>query len=224
MAVPPADDRERSLSAPRSARARRLLTGVLALTLLAAVVALGVVLWERRGRADDVQAQRDRVMAQAEQFLLRIGTFGPDLLEGEQMPQFREQVAEVLTDKATAEFEAQVVVAEQLVAQQQAERDAEVFGTGVATLDEDSATALVAGAFTNTVGGEAGAPFPVYLRLQLVLVDGEWLVDDFGSAVADEEAGGGLPGEGAPVPAPGTEPGAEPSAQPSTEPSGGATP
>ncbi|NYG53697.1 hypothetical protein, partial [Nocardioides perillae] len=107
MAVPPADDRERPLTGgPRGARARRVLTGVLALALLAGVVALGVVLWERRGRADDVQAQRDRVMAQAEQFLLRIGTFGPDLLEGEQMPQFREQVAEVLTDKATAEFEA----------------------------------------------------------------------------------------------------------------------
>lgn len=224
MAVPPADDDGRSLSAGR--RLRLPLTAVLAVALVVSAVALGLVLWERRGAADDLQAERDRVMAQSEQFLLRIGTFGPELLEGEQMPEFRERVAEVLTDKAAAEFETQVVVAEQLVAQQRAQRTAEVFGTGVATLDEDSATALVAGAFTNTVGDRAGAPFPVYLRLELVKVEGEWLVDDFGSAVAEEETGA-LPGAG-----PGASPSAEPPAPPSSpsdletsiQPQDGATP
>ncbi|WP_182525694.1 hypothetical protein [Nocardioides dongkuii] len=219
MAVPPAHDDGVALSVPGhrpgSGRARLVLTVVLALALVASAVVLGVVLWDRRGEADDVQRERDRAMAQAEQFVLRIGTFGPDLLEGEQMPEFRDRVAEVLTPKAVTEFEAQVVVAEQLVAQQEAERSAEVFGTGVSDLDEDSATALVAGAFTNTVAGEAGAPFPVYLRLRMLKVDGEWLVDDFGSAVQEEDEGA-LPG--------GTSPSTEPSVPPATEPSGEATP
>ncbi|MDN4171647.1 hypothetical protein QWY28_01695 [Nocardioides sp. SOB77] len=226
MAVPPADDDGRALSTPaRSAggRGRTVLTLVLAVALVASTIALGTVLWARRGADDDVQAERDRVMAQAEQFLLRIGTFGPDLLEGEQMPEFRERVSEVLTAKADEEFEAQVVVAEQLVAQQDAERTAEVFGTGVATLRDDTATALVAGAFTNAVDGEPGAPFPVYLRLELVLDDGTWLVDDFGPAVEDGEGGedgGALPGA-TPSTTPSGEPSPQPSAQPSSQPSGG---
>lgn len=221
MAVPPADDGGRALIArgrPGRGRARLVLTVALALALVAGSVALGTVLWNRRGEADDVQAARDRVMAQAEQFLLRIGTFGPDLLEGEQMPQFRERVSEVLTAKAGQEFEAQVVVAEQLVAQQQAERSAEVFGTGVATLDDSSATALVAGAFTNSVGDEPGAPFPVYLRLRMVLVDGTWLVDDFGPAVegqGGEDDGEALPGD---APTSGSSP------APSPEPTGSGAP
>jgi Mce-associated membrane protein len=213
VAVPPADDDGRALSARLGAPSRRraVVTAALAVALLTAAAGLGLVLWERRGQADDVQAERERVMAQAEQFLLRIGTFGPEMLEGAQMPEFREQVAEVLTPKAVEEFEQQVVVAEQLVSQQQASRTAEVFGTGVATIDDDSATALVAGSFTNTVQDRAGAPFPVYLRLELVQVEGEWLVDDFASAIEDQDDA--LPGQG----------GAPPTGQ-DPQPSGGATP
>ena len=215
MAVPPADDDGGALSAPGGAlpRGRGVVAAALVVALLAAAAGLGWVLWERRGEAEEVQAERDRIMAQSEQFLLRIGTFGPEMLEGGRMPQFREQVAEVLTAKAAEDFEEQVVVAEQLVAQQQASRQAEVFGTGVATLDEDSATALVAGSFTNSVGDQEGAPFPVYLRLDLVKVDGEWLVDDFASAIEDQDPA-----------LPGAAPSQAPAPEPSEKPDGGATP
>ncbi len=66
------------------------------------------------------------------------------------MPAYRERVGEVITPKFKASFEKEAGVAEQLVAQSQAARVAEVFATGVSDLDPDSATALVAGTFTDT--------------------------------------------------------------------------
>ena len=41
------------------------------------------LLADRRGEADEVQAEREDVMAQAEQFVLRVNTYGPDLLDGQ---------------------------------------------------------------------------------------------------------------------------------------------
>ena len=38
-------------------------------------------------------------MAQTRQFMLRIGTYGPDQLEGGQLPEYRELVSEVITAK-----------------------------------------------------------------------------------------------------------------------------
>ena len=123
-------------------------------------------------------------MAQTRQFLLRMGTYGPDLLDDQGgMPTYRERVGEVITPKFKASFEKEAGVAEQLVAQGQAARVAEVFATGVSDVDPDSATALVAGTFTDTyvVEGEAveGEPVPFRIEVSLVKIGGEWLVDDF---------------------------------------------
>ncbi len=41
------------------------------------------LLAERRGAADGVQSEREAVMRQAEQFMLRINTYGPDQLDDE---------------------------------------------------------------------------------------------------------------------------------------------
>jgi Mce-associated membrane protein len=77
-----------------------------------------------------------------------------------------------------------VAPAEQLVAQAGVSREAEVFSTGVVTLDSDSATTLVAGTFTDTYrtakGGEQEQrPVPFRIEVDLVKTDDEWLVDDF---------------------------------------------
>ncbi len=56
-------------------------------------------------------------MAQAEQFMLRINTYGPDLLEGDTMPKYRELVEEVITPKFAADFEKNAPLAEATVKQ-----------------------------------------------------------------------------------------------------------
>ena len=136
------------------------------------------------GGATEVQQERDAVMSQSRQFMLRMGTYGPDQLEGNELPEYRDLVSEVITPKLEASFDRQVSAAEQIVSQAGVARTAEVFSTGVATLSDDSATALVAGTFTDsypTKKGDLDPQEPVPFRIQLTLVksDGTWLVDDF---------------------------------------------
>jgi Mce-associated membrane protein len=167
--------------------------------------------------AEDSKRESDRqaVMSQAQQFILRVNTYGPDLLaEDGTMPEYRKQVREVITDKFAASFEESVPAAESTVAQAGFSRVAEVFGAGVSVIDGDSATALVAGSFTNSypvdpedLEGERqdDLPLPFRVRIELVKVGGEWLVDGFAPVTGEDE-----------------EPGAGPSAEPS--PSEEATP
>lgn len=165
---------------------RLALFGVLVVALLASA---GTLIWlvsDRRGEADDVQAEREQVMAQSRQFMLRMGTFGPEQLDdSQQMPDYREQVKAVITPKFATDFEKEVATAEQLVAQAQVARVAEVFSTGVAVIDDDSATALVAGSFTDSFPSgkrgerQDGQPVPFRMEVELVKTEGEWLIDDF---------------------------------------------
>ena len=189
----PDDDATRDR--PQAATFRLVLLGALVLALL---VSGGVLIWlmaDRRGEAEDLQADREQVMSQTEQFLLRMGTFGPDLLDEQgAMPEYRERVTEVLTPKFATSFEKEVSTAEQLVAQAGVAREAEVFATGVSVIDADSATALVAGSFTDSyprdADGEeriAAEPVPFRIEVQLVLTEGEWLVDDFAPVTGQEE-------------------------------------
>lgn len=157
---------------------------------------------------DAIAAERERVMDVASQFLLRVNSYGPDdLAEDGTMPDYRERVGELITPAFRTDFESQVGTAEQTVSQAQLGRAAEVYGVGVSTMDADSATALVAGAFTNSYPGNGrqaderieSEPAPFRVRVSLVKVSGEWLVDDFapvtGSGVSldPSEAPGGDP-------------------------------
>ena len=172
---------------------RLALLGVLVVALLASA---GVLIWllaDRRGEADDLQTQRETVMAQSEQFMLRTGTFGPDMLDDKNgMPEYRDQVKAVITPKFATSFDKQAVAAEQLVAQAGVSRKAEVFATGVSVMDEDSATALVAGSFTDSFpqgkNGKtvAAEPVPFRMEVDLVKTGGKWLVDDFTPITGEE--------------------------------------
>jgi Mce-associated membrane protein len=174
---------------------RLALLGVLVVALLASA---GVLIWllaDRRGEAEDLEAQRETVRAQTEQFMLRTGTFGPELLDDQEgMPEYRERVKEVITPKFATSFDKQAVAAEQLVAQGGVSREAEVFATAVSVMDEDSATALVAGSFTDSFpqgkSGEtvAAEPVPFRIEVDLVKTGDEWLVDDFTPITGEEEA------------------------------------
>jgi Mce-associated membrane protein len=162
-------------------------------------------IFEDDGDADRTEADRQAVMTQAQQFIVRVNTYGPDLLAADgTMPDYREQVLEVITDKFAASFEESVPAAESTVAQAAFARTAEVFGAGVSAIDRDSATALVAGSFTNSypvdpedLEGERqeDLPLPFRVRIELVKVDGEWLVDGFTPVTGEDEVAPGNPSE-----------------------------
>ena len=75
-----------------------------------------------------------------------------------------------------------------------------MFATAVSTIDDDSARVLVAGAFTDSYAQGEGAdaeavdqePLPFRFTVDVVMIDGEWLVDDFSpvSSPADAQGGG----------------------------------
>jgi Mce-associated membrane protein len=160
---------------------RVALAGVLVLVLLASLGCLVWLLAGRRGEADDLQREREAAMAQAGQFLLRMGTYGPDLLDkGGEMPEYRSRVKDVITPKFATSFDKQAGTAEQLVAQAGVDREAKVHATGISAIDGDSATALVAGTFTDTYAkGGQQEPAPFRIEVTLVKTHGEWLVDNF---------------------------------------------
>ncbi len=136
------------------------------------------------------------------------------------MPDYRERVSELITASFRADFETQVGTAEQTVAQASLGRECEIYGVGVSAMDADSASALVAGAFVNSYPGSGKRsderietdPAPFRVRVDLVKVEGEWLVDDFapvtGSGVTLDSGEGAQPDES----------GDQPSDQPSAEP------
>ncbi len=201
MAVPPAARRGPLTSRASAPVFRLVLAAVLTLLLVAGLVLVAVVVLTRSSSADgnlaqrvanvaqgrnEIQDERERVMDVASQFMLRVNTYGPDLLDEDgQMPEYRDLVSELITAKFRADFEEQVGTAEQTVAQAGLGRASEVYAVGVSTLDSDSASALVAGQFTNSFpqGKDQervdGAPAQFRVRVDLVKVGGEWQVDAF---------------------------------------------
>jgi hypothetical protein len=213
---------------PTSHSLRLTLLVVLSVLLLASV-AVAVHLATTRpvsalgvdGNQDAVQSERESVMRQSEQFMLRINTYGPDLLEGDTMPKYRELVEEVITPKFAADFEKNAPLAEQTVKQAGLARTAKVFSTGVSAIDADSATALVAGSITQSYPKSPGSdervqtePAPFRVQVSLVKVKGKWLVDDFTPLTGTEEGDGTGTGTEAPTGTP----------APSASPTGGASP
>ena len=80
----------------------------------------------------------------------------PRPARGHQMPEYRDLVTEVITPKFGTDFEENVPAAEQTVAQAGVGPHRRVYATGVSTIDPDSATALVAGSFTNSYPRDRG--------------------------------------------------------------------
>ena len=184
---------------------------VLAVALTLVVVAcLALLVWlTAGGRASadgglDHSEEREQVMSLTDQFVKRLGTYSPDMLDDSgQMPDYRDQVREVITPKFAADFDKEVATAEQLVAQGGITRTADVFATAVSSVDDDSARVLVAGAFTDNYSQGAGQqgsgkartvdqePLPFRFTVDLVVIEGEWLVDDFTPVSAPAEPGTG---------------------------------
>ncbi len=171
---------------PRSALFRLVLAGVLVLALVGALVWVQVLRSHRDGSADAVQRDREAAMATTQQFVLRVNTYGPSLLDPQgQMPRYRSLVKAVITPKFAASFDQSVPVAEQSVKNYGLDRTCAVFSTGVEVIDSDSAQVLVAGSISQTVKNRSGKrvstgdPTPFRLRVSLDKIGGKWLVDDY---------------------------------------------
>jgi hypothetical protein len=171
---------------------------VLGALIAGSLVALGIQTVHRGGNpfstADDTQAARDDVMAQARRFMVQVNTYGPDLLDGSTMPGYRRRVADLVTAKFGADFEKNVPYAEATVAQAGLARTTEVYAVGVGDLDvhRGRATALVAGSFTNSFPDRhdkakrvTADPQPYRVEVTMVRQGGRWKVDAFAPVGAD---------------------------------------
>lgn len=174
---------------------------VLGVLVVGSLVALGIQAADRGGNpfstTDTTQAARDDAMAQARRFMVRVNTYGPDLLDGSTMPKYRSGVAALVTAKFGADFEKNVPYAEATVAQAGLARTTEVYAVGVddVDLDRGRATALVAGAFTNSFPDSKDKtkrvpadPQPYRVEVTLVRQEGVWKVDAFAPVGADQAA------------------------------------
>jgi Mce-associated membrane protein len=178
---------------------RLVLLGVLVLTLLASAGCLVWLLAERRGAAGAEQSDRDAVMRQTEQFVLRLNTYGPDQLDAKNhLPDYQKQVEDVITPKFATDFEKSgLPIAEQTVAQASYARKAQVFGVGVESVDGDTATAIVAGSLTGSypdpkhpkdTSKRVAADHQVLRwEVDLVRTHGTWQIDDY-APVSSKEA------------------------------------
>ncbi len=174
------------------------------MVIVGCLASLVVVLLDRRDAGasgeGSPQAQREELMAQTSQFVLRINTYGPQLLDAEnRMPDYVSGVSELMTAKFAAGFTESVVIPEQQVAQTGYGRSAEVYAVGVSTMDADSATVLVAFGRTDSYPDPKAPEKRVDLpedperwQVELVLSDGEWLVDDY-SVIAEAPSTEGDP-------------------------------
>ena len=165
---------------------RVVLLGVLVLALVASVVTAAVLWSHRRGHADALQASREAVMAETQQFVLRANTYGPSMLDAQgKMPTYRSRVEAVITPKLQASFEQGAAGTEQTVKNYRISRRCAVYATGVEVIDSDSAEVLIAGSISETRPGKkgqqvpTGEPAPFRLRVSLDKIDGRWLVDAY---------------------------------------------
>ena len=208
MALPPTVERRDGVTDPGTDRRddapsvlRWGVLAVLGVLIVGSLVALGIQAANRGGNpfstTDETQAARDDVMSQARRFMVRVNTYGPDLLEGAKMPRYRGGVAALVTAKFGADFEKNVPYAEATVAQAGLARTTEVYAVGVGDLDLDRgrATALVAGSFTNSFPDPKDKtkrvpadPQPYRVQVALVRQHGAWKVDAFSPVGADQSA------------------------------------
>ena len=194
VAVPTAPAAVTGGDTPETPRSAPFRMGLLVVLIVLLLVSAGVLVWllaDRRGEADDLQSQREQVMSQTEQFVLRLNTYGPDDLDDQgHLTKYKDSVAEVITPKFSSDFEQSgLPIAEQTVQQAGYGRSAKVYGVGVQSIDADSAVAIVAGVLTGTYPDPkhpddaakrvSGGDDVLRWEVDLVKTDGKWLVDDY---------------------------------------------
>ena len=166
---PGADQRR----APRlSARALRLTVTVLTVVL---VLAAGTAtwLWTKADAAEERQRERAAAATVASQFALRM-----DKVDGAKFEEYIKGVNELLTTKARTKNSQVLDALEQSYAAAKVKGEGQVLMTAVGDADSDSATVLVVhDASVSTSQGDIEHHYR--WTVDVVKVDGTWLVDDF---------------------------------------------
>lgn len=125
------------------------------------------------GRMIPTQTDRAEAVAVAEQFCLRM-----DAVDGSDLEGYREEVSELLTTKQKAKFTGEFAEFEKLGVEQDLKGTGTVLASGLADMDQDSATVLVV--HDSTVTSASNTTERHYRwTVELRKVSGEWLVDDF---------------------------------------------
>lgn len=193
----PAEGRDDRASAGRSAAFQWGVLGLLIAILLASAGYLG---WHYTHiDSDPLGDDRDAAMATADKFMATINTYGPDMVgkDGKTMPSYRSRVGDLLTAKYETVFLQNVPYAEATVTVQGAGRSCKIYATGVAALDDDSATVLVSGGLTLTYPKAKGSAQRVVAareqfraEVDLVKQHGHWLVNNWSTAETPPSTGG----------------------------------
>lgn len=125
------------------------------------------------GRPVPTDAERHQVVGVAEQFSLRM-----DGVSGDDPQGYVKRVSELLTTKQKAKFASEFADFQKLGIQKGLTGTGTILASGVADMDSDSATVLVA--HDGTVKAPDGTTQRHYRwTVTLRKVDGTWLVDDF---------------------------------------------
>lgn len=162
----------------RSPLLTRVLAGVLSLLLVGSVVWLVFAVRESRDDSDSPQQARDAVMVAARAYTLAASNYSPDDLDDQkELSAYRDRVAPLITAAYKPALDGWLKRYTELVAQG-LRVETVVDRVGVEELDSDSASVLVGGSSTSSLGDQLLEDSGFTKRLRLVKVGGRWLVND----------------------------------------------
>ena len=159
----------------------RILAGLFVLGLVLALV--GAVVLPRVAGGDDDQAARNQVASRANDFAVAYNTY-----DVKDLADYQKRLKGLLTPAYDKQFvEITNAVFNALETKQQKSGDAKVRGVAIDSIDDDSATAIVAvdASITNT---DNAAAVMRYFRwkVSFTRTKGEWLVSNFESVASVE--------------------------------------
>lgn len=159
-----------------------VLLGIAVLALIA-IVAEVVWLRPRHDELEQRRADRTDVVAATQQWATLTNTYTPETFDT-----WMDRVAPLLTTRFRVEFAEETEALRPTIEQIKLSSKGTVLKTGVASIDDDSAVVLVV-ADADTTSTVRPAQRHFRWQVDLVKVDGEWLVDNF-DGVEDDATGG----------------------------------
>lgn len=127
-----------------------------------------------RGDDSSVGLEVARVKAVSEEFALRM-----DSLTSEDVPGYIDKVSEVLTTRCKADFEKSEAALAGSIGSVEFTTKGFIRATGVAAIDDDSATVLVVHDSQKTAGSGQSLLSAYRWTISLIKVNDTWLVDKF---------------------------------------------
>jgi Mce-associated membrane protein len=153
-----------------------VVTGVIAVVALAALAVVVVQLFVLRPAVAEIETDtraRGEVVRSAERFTVEVNNY-----DASDVSTLKERIAPLLTTKFRTDFEKSMDDIVVQIEQAKLTSTGEVLKSAVASMDADSAEVLVvADADTQSVFDRRARHFR--WSIDLVKVDGEWLVDNF---------------------------------------------